>query len=802
MTTLNAATANVILGSGPAIAITSPTTSPTLTTSSSTVNLSGTASASMGITQVTWVTNRGASGTATGTSSWSINGMALQSGTTAVTVTARDGAGNTGSAVLTVTSTGSDTTPPTVTITSPTTALTLNVGSSTLNLGGTASDNVGVSQVTWATNKGASGTATGTANWTVNGLVLVSGSTTVTVTARDAAGNVSSKTLTVNYTPGADTIPPTVTITTPTSALAWNAPNSTLNLAGAASDNVGVSQVTWTTDRGASGTATGTTSWTISGMVLLSGTTIVTVTARDAAGNVANRALTVTYTPGGDAVAPAVTITSPTSGSTFSTSYSVLSLGGTASDNVGVSQVTWSTNRGASGTATGTSNWTINGLVLAVGDTYVTVIARDAAGNIASRTLLVSYTPLGTVSVAITSPTSQSTYYASQKTISLAGHASANTTQVNWVADQGQGQATGTTAWTAPGIDLRNGSNQITVTATDGDGNQSTALMTVIFIPPAITITSLPNAQVGKHYSYPLTAVGGTPPFTWTATHLPDGLSAGPDGLITGKPLKMGTYAVDLTVQDSVQATASATVSMQVGNGLTLVSAATLTAGPVAPESWAAAFGSQLADTTLSMMTSPVPIKLGESTVTVRDANGVERAAGMNYVSATHINFTIPTDTAVGPATVTVYSGNEVRGVGTLDIATVAPGIFFINQDGLANAGLLRIQGDSYAYESIIKLDPGTNQYVGLPIDLGSATDQVYLTLYGTGWRFRPSLESVSVTIGGLPMPVVYAGAAGYYDDVDIVNVLLTPQLRGRGKVDIVLTVNGVTANIVRVRLQ
>ncbi|MBZ5636897.1 MAG: hypothetical protein LAO55_27555, partial [Acidobacteriia bacterium] len=238
------------------------------------------------------------------------------------------------------------------------------------------------------------------------------------------------------------------------------------------------------------------------------------------------------------------------------------------------------------------------------------------------------------------------------------------------------------------------------------------------------------------------------------------------------------------------------------GSGLMLVSAASLMPGPVAPESWAAAFGSQLADGTASMPASPVPTKLGDSTVMVRDANGVERSASLNYVSPSHVNFTIPAGTAVGSATVSIYSGSQLRGVGSLDILTTAPALFVLNQDRLANASLLRVRGDSSDYESIVRLDAATNQFVGIPIDLGSGTDQVYLTLYGTGWRFRPSLDSVSVTVGDVPVSVVYAGAALYYDDLDMVSVLLPQRLRGLGALDIVLRLNGQTANIVRVLIQ
>jgi hypothetical protein len=61
----------------------------------------------------------------------------------------------------------------------------------------------------------------------------------------------------------------------------------------------------------------------------------------------------------------------------------------TASDNVRVVAVTWSTNTGASGTASGTTQWTATIPVL-VGSNMVTIRARDAAGNTAWRTVMVS----------------------------------------------------------------------------------------------------------------------------------------------------------------------------------------------------------------------------------------------------------------------------------------------------------------------------------------------------------------------------------------------------------------------------
>ena len=90
-----------------------------------------------------------------------------------------------------------------------------------------------------------------------------------------------------------DTIAPTVVITAPTNASSYATGSPSLVLSGSATDNLGVTQVTWTNDRGGSGTAAGTSAWTVGSVALQSGTNILTVTARDLAGNSASDVLDV-----------------------------------------------------------------------------------------------------------------------------------------------------------------------------------------------------------------------------------------------------------------------------------------------------------------------------------------------------------------------------------------------------------------------------------------------------------------------------------------------------------------------------
>lgn len=95
---------------------------------------------------------------------------------------------------------------------------------------------------------------------------------------------------------------------------------------------------------------------------------------------------------GGDAEAPAIAITAPTSASTFSASSTPLALGGTASDNVGVTLVTWVTDRGQSGTASyAAGSWSAS-VPLLEGLNAVTVTASDAAGNTSADVLTATYT--------------------------------------------------------------------------------------------------------------------------------------------------------------------------------------------------------------------------------------------------------------------------------------------------------------------------------------------------------------------------------------------------------------------------
>jgi hypothetical protein len=87
---------------------------------------------------------------------------------------------------------------------------------------------------------------------------------------------------------------PTITITTPTADPAYVSVTSTISLAGTAADDVAVTAVTWSNDRGGSGDATGTANWNITQIPLLPGQNVITVTAHDGFGKSSHDTITVT----------------------------------------------------------------------------------------------------------------------------------------------------------------------------------------------------------------------------------------------------------------------------------------------------------------------------------------------------------------------------------------------------------------------------------------------------------------------------------------------------------------------------
>ena len=216
-----------------------------------------------------------------------------------------------------------------------------------------------------------------------------------------------------------------------------------------------------------------------------------------------------------------------------------------------------------------------------------------------------------------------------------------------------------------------------------------------------------------------------------------------------------------------------------------------------------------MSDSTLSdgegaAPTATLPTKLAGTSVTVKDSAGSEQTCGLYYVSTKQINLVLPERLARGTATITIKrdSGSAVTGNVTID--SVAPGAFSMGTSGIGAVIGLRVNGSGQRSDvEVFKYDAAKAQFVASPIDLGQATDQVYLSLYGTGIRGFTATGAISAAIAGVAVPVAGAAAHSQYAGMDQVNLGPLPRtLVGKGSSSVVLKVDKRTANSVTVNIR
>ncbi|MEO5926781.1 MAG: FG-GAP-like repeat-containing protein [Bryobacteraceae bacterium] len=211
--------------------------------------------------------------------------------------------------------------------------------------------------------------------------------------------------------------------------------------------------------------------------------------------------------------------------------------------------------------------------------------------------------------------------------------------------------------------------------------------------------------------------------------------------------------------------------------------------GWVAPGSLATLYGSFAAEPASTPSLNTLPTSLGGVTLTLRDQTGVRRSAGLLYVSDSQINFQVPQETALGIADITIKSGSH-QSAASAAITKVAPGLF-ADQTRAPIGYALRIEPSG----------PPTVESAAEAITLDDRP--VYLVLYATGLRGRSSLANVQCTIGGITIAVAYAGPAGDgVPGLDQVNMRLPQSLRGGGILDLILKIDGVDSNPVKVKIQ
>ena len=164
--------------------------------------------------------------------------------------------------------------------------------------------------------------------------------------------------------------------------------------------------------------------------------------------------------------------------------------------------------------------------------------------------------------------------------------------------------------------------------------------------------------------------------------------------------------------------------------------------------------------------------------------------------------------------TATLLRDGSVLITGGRDVWSQTPGSGRITTDARATAELyippvrvVSTAAGSLAPESnraagyAVRLEPDGKQTV-LSVQNTIVLDDrpVYLILYATGVRNRSSISNVPCTIGGISVPVEYAGPEGSgVPGLDQVNLRLTSALKGLGVANLLLTVDGIASNTVSI---
>lgn len=260
-------------------------------------------------------------------------------------------------------------------------------------------------------------------------------------------------------------------------------------------------------------------------------------------------------------------------------------------------------------------------------------------------------------------------------------------------------------------------------------------------LPPAITTTALPDATAGTAYSFTIAVSQGTPPFSWTATGLPDGLTIGAStGTISGTTTDEGSFSIDVTVTDDNSLSAEAFYDLTVQPDVSTGSGTTIITDyqQYAPNNSRGVEGYILYDTNINAAsTSNTP------------GGGFNTPAGnVVYVATTGTNVASGGGTTGAPYQTIAYA-----------VAQVNAGVH-----GTTATILLRssdLGTDEAVFRESFPQIAGTSKVLGIQAEKGAkvwiagsdifdSADWTYVA--GSGWRYNNAYAPPITTATGTPL--------------------------------------------------
>jgi hypothetical protein len=667
------------------------------------VSVPSTVTIALGATSASVPVTGASLGTATITASSSLSNVS--SGTTSVTVQSGGTIGLPSGVSLNL----GQSAPFQVTLpVAPASAVTVSLSSSNANVGiSPATVTIPAGQTQPSTAPQVTGNNLGSATITASSPAYTSGSRSVQVT-----GTISFSPQTLSIA-GTATQSLTLTLSgpAPTGGITFNVTSTNPAAATVGSSTATIAAGATTTSVFVTGVAAGSATIQASAANLTTATASVTVT----------NAVSINV-PSTLAVAPGNTASFPISLVNAASSTVTLAL---SSANTGIATVSASQISVAAGQTTSRTPVIVTGV--SAGTTSITVTPVGSSLAPAASTVNVGFT----ISISPSPLTIVGSGVNGTMNITLSGLAPAGGIVVNLTSSNtavanvppsvtiSAGASSGAVRVTSVGL----GDCTVTLSAT---GIPTVTGSVAVVGPLTVTSTTLPNGVVGSPYSATVAASGGTPPYTWSATGLPTGLSINSStGVISGSTSQSGASTVTVTAQDSTSPaplTASAHLQLSI---IPVLSIAT----PALPNGIVGvAYSTTMAATggatplTWSATGLPAGVTINPNSGAI---SGAPTAAGTNAVTVAVTDSTSPTpQTASKSYSVTIAP--------TLSITTVT--LPAGNQNVSYTAQLSATGGTSpYTWSSTslpagLTLSASTGAITGTPTAIGTTSVTVTAT--------------------------------------------------------------------------
>ena len=645
----------------------------------------------------TWSVSAGSLPTGLTLSSGTIAGTPTAAGNSTFTVQVKDSSGATATKQLTIT-----VNPAALTITSaslPNGTVGAAYSQALAASGGTGSN-------TWSIASGSLPAGLALSSGTIAGTPTAAGNSTFTVQVQDSSGATATKQLSITVNPAA------LTITTA------SLPNGTVGAAysQALSASGGTGSNTWSVASGSLPAGLALSSGTIAGTPTAAGNSTFTVQVKDSSATTATKQLGITVNPAALTISTA-SLPNGTVGAAYS--QALAASGGTGS-------YVWTVSAGSLAPGLTLNSGAIAGTPTSPGAFTFTIQVQDGSGASATKQLSITVIAVITITSSATLPTGS---LGAPYTATLA--ATGGVVPYTWSLVTGQ---------LPPGLTL-NSSGSISGTPTSSGGyafgvqvSDSSGAKAIgqagITIRAALTISTpatLASGAVGAAYTQGLTATGGAAPYSWAITsgNLPNGVTLGAStGVISGTPTQTGSFQIGVQVVDSSSATATATFSIAIANGLVISTAPVLpsatvgvayqlplgAAGGTAPYQWSITTGTLPAGLTFNAagQISGTPTAAGTFTFTAQAADSASHQVSKAFTLSVAGALTITSAPSLPAAATGLAYRQALAAVGG-----TAPYVWSVSAGSLPTG---------------LALDPSVGILSGTPTSAGSSTFTVTVT--------------------------------------------------------------------------